>query len=203
MSDSATVAGYGRVRWRRFGLILIPAAAVAIILVVLTAQSVLAVSFAISGVPFTVTASQLNGQGFEDFGVIDHSISRNLPSGTTHMVLSASAIRSATISHLCLSVALLGAATLRITAADGGSQVSGTDLVIDANRLSGNASFTKMTIGQDASTLTEVPGVKGGVGDFSLASRTIAISNLRTHAYATTAGTFTLPGLSLRFGSPC
>lgn len=203
MSDSATVAGYGRVRWRRFGLILIPAAAVAIILVVLTAQSVLAVSFAISGVPFTVTASQLNGQGFEDFGVVDHSISRNLPSGTTHMVLSASAIRSATISHLCLSVALLGAATLRITAADGGSQVSGSDLVIDANRLSGNASFTKMTIGQDASTLTEVPGVKGGVGDFSLASRTIAISNLRTHAYATTAGTFTLPGLSLRFGSPC
>jgi Family of unknown function (DUF6230) len=203
VSDSSTVAGYGRVRWRRFGLILIPAAAVAIILVVLTAQSVLAVSFAISGVPFTVTASQLNGQGFEDFGVVDHSISRNLPSGTTHMVLSASAIRSATISHLCLSVALLGAATLRITAADGGSQVSGTDLVIDANRLSGNASFTKMTIGQDASTLTEVPGVKGGVGDFSLASRTIAISNLRTHAYATTAGTFTLPGLSLRFGSPC
>jgi hypothetical protein len=203
VSDSATVAGYGRVHWRRFGLILMPAAAVAIILVVLTAQSVLAVSFAISGVPFTVTASQLNGQGFEDFGVIDHSISRNLPSGTTHMVLSASAIRSATISHLCLSVALLGAATLRITAADGGSQVSGSDLVIDANRLSGNASFTKMTIGQDASTLTEVPGVKGGVGDFSLASRTIAISNLRTHAYATTAGTFTLPGLSLRFGSPC
>ena len=202
MSENAAVGGYGRVRWRRFALILMPATAVAIILVVLTAQSVLAVSFAISGVPFTVTASQLNGQGFEDFGVIDHSLTRGLPSGTNQMVLSSSAIRSAQISHLCLSVALLGAATLRITAG-GGSQVSGTDLVIDANRLSGNASFTKMTIGQDASTLTQVPGVRGPAGNFSLASQTIAISNLRTHAFATTAGTFTLPGLSLRFGSPC
>lgn len=203
MSESATVGGNGRVSWRRFALILMPATAVVIVLVVLTAQSVLAVSFAISGVPFTVTASQLNGQGFEDFGVLDHSISRTLPSGTNQMVLAASAIRSARITHLCLSVALLGAATLRITAADGGSPVTGTDLVIDANRLSGNASFTKMTIGQDASTLTQVPGVRGQPGNFSLASRTVAISNLRTHAYATTAGTFTLPGLSLRFGSPC
>ena len=57
MSENAIVGGYGRISWRRFGLILMPAAAVAIVLVVLTAQSVLAVSFAISGVPFTVTAS--------------------------------------------------------------------------------------------------------------------------------------------------
>ena len=195
MTENAAVGGYGRVRWRRFALILMPALAAVIVLVVLTAQSVLAVSFAISGVPFTVTASQLNGQGFEQFGVLDHSVTRG------NFFLASSAIRTATLSHLCLSVNL-GLAILKITAGNG-SDVSGSDLVIDANRLSGNASFTKINIGQDASTLTQVPGVKGPAGAFALDSQTVAISNLRTHAYATTAGTFTLPGLSLRFGSPC
>jgi Family of unknown function (DUF6230) len=195
VTENAAVGGYGRVRWRRFALILMPALAAVIVLVVLTAQSVLAVSFAISGVPFTVTASQLNGQGFEQFGVLDHSVTRG------NFFLASSAIRTATLSHLCLSVNL-GLAILKITAGNG-SDVSGSDLVIDANRLSGNASFTKINIGQDASTLTQVPGVKGPAGAFALDSQTVAISNLRTHAYATTAGTFTLPGLSLRFGSPC
>jgi hypothetical protein len=195
VTENAAVGGYGRVRWRRFALILMPALASVIVLVVLTAQSVLAVSFAISGVPFTVTASQLNGQGFEQFGVLDHSVTRG------NFFLASSAIRTATLSHLCLS-ANLGLAILKITAGNG-SDVSGSDLVIDANRLSGNASFTKINIGQDASTLTQVPGVKGPAGAFALDSQTVAISNLRTHAYATTAGTFTLPGLSLRFGSPC
>ena len=172
------------------------------VLIVLTAQSVLAVSFAISGVPFTVTASRLDGQGFEQFGVSDHSITSDLPGGGNRIVLASSAIRSATLSHMCLSVKLLGV-TLRITAADGGSPVNGTDLVIDADRLSGNASFTHMSIGQDASTLRQVPGITGPVGGFSLASNTVAITNLRTHAFATTAGSFTLPGLNLRFGRPC
>jgi hypothetical protein len=195
VTENAAVGGYGRVRWRRFALILMPALAAVIVLVVLTAQSVLAVSFAISGVPFTVTTSQLNGQGFEQFGVLDHSVTRG------NFFLASSAIRTATLSHLCLSVNL-GLAILKITAGNG-SDVSGSDLVIDANRLSGNASFTKINIGQDASTLTQVPGIRGPAGAFALGSQTVAISNLRTHAYATTAGTFTLPGLSLRFGSPC
>jgi Family of unknown function (DUF6230) len=195
VTENAAVGGYGRVRWRRFALILMPALAAVIILVVLTAQSVLAVSFAISGVPFTVTASQLNGQGFEMFGVLDHSVTRG------NFFLASSAIRTATLSHLCLSVNL-GLAILKITAGNG-SDVSCSDLVIDADRLSGNASFTKINIGQDASTITQVPGIKGPAGAFALDSQTVAISNLRTHAYATTAGTFTLPGLSLRFGSPC
>ena len=55
----------GKVSWRRFAAIGLPAAVIAAILVVLTAQSVLAVSFSISGTPFVVKARQLKGQGFE------------------------------------------------------------------------------------------------------------------------------------------
>jgi hypothetical protein len=192
----------GRTRWRRFALVMLPALAAAAVLVVLTAQSVLAVSFSISGTPFTVTAKELKGQGFEQFGVLDHSVLNNLPGNSNEIVLTANAIRSATLTHLCQSLTLAGV-TLRITAGFGSTPVSATDLVVDANKFSGNASFTHMTIGQDASTLTQVPGVRGPVGDFSLAANTVTITNLVQHAYATTAGTFTLPGFSLGFGGHC
>lgn len=204
MSSSGEIAhaGPGRVNWRRFAAIILPAAVLAGVLVVLTAQSVLAVSFSISGTPFTVTARELKGQGFEQFGVVDRSVIKDLPGNNNQIVLSENAIRSATISHLCLSVKIVGINML-ITAGNGSTPVSGTDLVVDADRLSGNAGFTHINIGQDASTLTQVPGIKGPAGAWALQSRTVTISDLRQHAYGTTAGSFQLPGFGLRFGGSC
>jgi Family of unknown function (DUF6230) len=200
---AATADDRGRVNWRRFAAILLPALAVVVVLVILTAQSVLAVSFAISGTPFTVTASKLKGQGFEQFGVLDHSVLRNLPGHTNEVVLTASAIKTATLSHLCQQVSI-GGFTLIITAGDGSTPVTATDLVVDANKFSGSkATFGNIRIGQDASTLNDVPGIRGPAGDFGEEARTVTITGLRQHAYATTAGTFTLPGFSLRFGGHC
>jgi Family of unknown function (DUF6230) len=172
-------------------------------LVVMTSQAVLAVSFSISGTPFTVAAKQLKGQGFEQFGVLDKSVLPVLPGHTNQIVLTANAIRSATLSHLCQAVSL-GAFTLKITAGNGSTPVTATDLVVDADQLSGStASFTNIHIGQDASTLNEVPGITGNPGVFAQQADTVTIDNLRQHAYATTAGTFTLPGFSLSFGGTC
>lgn len=201
-SEKTVPQARGRVNWRRLTAIMLPSLAAAATLVVLTAQSVLAVSFSISGTPFTITASQLKGQGFEQFGVLDHSVLKVLPGHTNEVVLTANAIKSATISHLCQSVTL-GFLTLRITAGNGSTPVSASNLVVDADQLSGDASFTHMSIGQDASTLTEVPGVRGRPGNFAQQADTVTINNLRQHAYATTAGTFTLPGFGLSFGGAC
>jgi Family of unknown function (DUF6230) len=198
-----TAAGpRGRTRWRRFAVVLLPALAVAVLLVVLTAQSVLAVSFAISGTAFNVTAKKLVGQGFEQFGVLDHSIISNLPGNTNEIVLTTNAIRTATLTHLCQSLTLAGL-TLRISAGDGSTPVTASDLVVDADKFSGNAQFHNITIGQDASTLTEVPGVRGPAGDFAMQATSVTITNLSQHAYAVQAGTFTLPGFSLSFGGHC
>jgi Family of unknown function (DUF6230) len=180
----------------------VPALAVAVALVLLTAKDVLAVSFSISGTPFTITATELKGRGFEQFGVVDNSVLNVLPGHTNQIVLTANAIRSATLTDLCQSVTL-GALTLRITAGNGNSPVTATDLVVDADKLSGDASFTQIRIGQDASTLTQVPGVKGAAGNFAQEAATVTIRNLRQHAYATTAGTFSLPGFALKFGGAC
>ncbi|HEU5332359.1 MAG TPA: DUF6230 family protein, partial [Actinocrinis sp.] len=72
---------------------------------------------------------------------------------------------------------------------------------VDSDQLSGDAQFTNIAIGQDASTLTEVPGVTGPLGDFGQQADHVTIDNLRQDNYATTAASFTLPGLSMSFSS--
>jgi hypothetical protein len=201
-SAGAASSQRGRVSWRRFAAIAPPSLIAAGVLIVLTSQSVLAVSFSMSGTPFTVTAKQLKGRGFEQFGVIDHSATTARPAEKDPRVLATSAIRSAKITDLCQSVSLAGL-TMRITAGTGSVPVSATDLIVDADRLSGNASFTKIQIGRDASKLTRVPGVTGPPGTFGQQAATVTITNLRQHAFATTAGTFTLPDFSLHFGGRC
>jgi hypothetical protein len=189
------------VRWRRFAITIIPATGLAVMLVLLSTQAVLAVSLSISGEAFTVTAALLKGDGFEQFPVVDHSAGNNLPGGSSHINLEATAIRSAKISHLCQSVRVLGLSMV-ITAGNT-TPVSATDLVVDADRFSGNATFIHLVQGQDASSLNQVPGVRGPAGAFALQASKVTITHLRQHAYATTAGTFTLPGFSLHFGGGC
>ncbi len=199
---SSGISLRGHTRWRRFTLVMLPALALAVLLIVLTAQSVLAVSFSLSGTPFVVTAKELRGQGFEQFGVIDHSKLSDLPGHSNRIVLAANAIRTATLTDLCQSVSIFGV-TMRITAGAGGTPVRGTDLVVDADQLSGDASFTHINIGQDASTLNQVPGIQGSAGGFAMQAATVTITHLHQHAFATTAGTFTLPGFNLSFGGRC
>ena len=73
MSEDAAVAAEtptptgtrrGRVRIKRTALMAVPAVAVGGILMTLTAQGVLAAQFSISGMPFTITADKLDGDGW-------------------------------------------------------------------------------------------------------------------------------------------
>jgi hypothetical protein len=190
----------GRVRWRRFAAIVVPSFAALGALFVLTAEGALGVSFAISGQPFTVTASQLKGNGFEQYGGVDRDAS-----GGLHPVI-VNAIGSASLANLCQSVAFPIVGHLRITAGGGGNPATADNLVVDATALSGDATFRHINIGQDPTTFTAVPGVKvpsADLGTFGQQADTVTINNLNQTALATTAGTFTLPGLHLGFGSAC
>lgn len=191
-AQPAPVAATGKVRWRRFAILMVPAAVVAAVLVGLTAAGSIAASISVSGSAFEVTSTQLRGTGFEQFGSIVAQAG-----GTQHPV-AVSVIRNATLQSLCQSVAV-GPFTLVLRAGTGSTPVSADNLVVDADQLSGNATFTNIAIGQDAGTLTEVPGTAGASGGFGEQADTIVIRNLRQHTWLTTAGTFTLPGLSLSF----
>src|SRR5260370_18281347 len=139
-------ARLGRVRWRRFAIILVPATALVVMLLMLTSQSVLAVSVSISGQPFDVTAKLLKGKGFEQFGVVEHSATNTLPGHSNQIVLAATAMRSATISHLCQSVNVLGVPMI-ITAGNGRTPLSATNPVVFASPFSGHATVHTPTPG--------------------------------------------------------
>ena len=189
-AQPAWVATTGKVRWRRFATVMVPAAAVAAVLVGLTATGSIAASISVSGSAFEVTSVKLRGTGFEQFGSIVAETK-----GTQRPV-AVSVIRNATLASLCQSVKV-GPFTLVLRAGRGPVPVSAANLVVDADQLSGNATFSNIAIGQDAGTLTEVPGTTGASGGFGEQADTIVITNLRQHTWLTTAGTFTLPGLSL------
>ncbi|MBU6532504.1 DUF6230 family protein [Streptomyces sp. NPDC057245] len=196
----------GRVRLRRAAVLAVPAAAVAATLAVLTAQGALGVQFAISGMPFTVTATELDGNGFAQFGGLDNMAEGSPNAGDTggQVLVVTSVIKKAELTKLCQSVDL-GGTNLLITAGDGSTRVSASDLTTDSTFLSGDASFNNIEIGNDAGTLDKAgPKGRGPTGVFSQQADTVQIKNLRQTNYATTAGVFKLPGLKLRFsGSGC
>jgi hypothetical protein len=188
----------GRVRWKRFAFIFVPALGVTGVLLGLTANGALASSFSISGQEFQVSATSLVGAGFQQFGNVEET------SGGKPIAVAESEIGTAKITDLCQSVVAafplgLGTYTLRITAGDDGTPVQADSLIIDADQLSGSvASFNNINIGQDASTLNAVSGVPDGqAGTFGQQASGITIDGLRQVAYSTSAGTFTLPGFSL------
>jgi Family of unknown function (DUF6230) len=187
----------GRVRWRRFGIVMLPAAVAAAVLVTLTAKGAVAASFSVSGQQFIVTATKLNGTGFEQYGsAYKQSSGKSQP-------VAVSVIHNATLANLCQSVKVLGM-TLRITAGGGNTPVTASNLVVGATDLSGNATFHNISVGQDASTLTQAPGETGQAGTFGQQASSVSISGVRQVAWSTTAGTFRLPGFHLQVGgSPC
>lgn len=193
----------GRVRYRRAAIPGLAALATTGALVVLTAQGALGVQFAISGMPFVVTADHLQGNNFQQFGSLDNAIDKNNPwlkSSNGQAVVMTSVIGDAKITNLCQSVNLVGI-NLVIRAGTGSKPVEATNLVLDSTDLSGDASFNNIQIGRDAGNLTEVPSVQGNKYTFAQQADSVSIDNVRQDSYATTASTFSLPGLSMSFQS--
>jgi hypothetical protein len=186
----------GRVKWRRFALVAVPAVIVAGALIGLTAEGAIASSISVSGEQYLITASKLTGTGFEQFGGQVAGTS-----GAQPVIISA--IHSATLTNLCQSVSI-GPITLHLTAGGGGTPVTAQNLVVDASGQTGSqAVFHNISIGLDAGTLSEDPGADGASGGFGQQADSMEIDNLVQHTWLTTAGTFTLPDLSLGFGGGC
>jgi uncharacterized protein DUF6230 len=200
--------GTGRTRWKRFGIAFVPAVAAGAALAIMVANGALAVSFAVSGSQFKVSADRLTGDGFSQFGSIDKGV------GDTdyHAVVVSVVDDNAELTNLCQSVSIpipgplqpiLGShKIIKITAGGGNSPATADNLVVDMTNLTASsADFNNMRIGQDASTLgvNSIVSPDPSAGAFAQASDSVDIRNLQQTAWATTAGTFTLPGLSLGF----
>jgi len=191
MSDDTTAPG--KVRWKRFTALMVPALAGAGVLIGLTASGSIASSFAVSGQSFKISADTLQGKGFAQYGGVDSS-----KNGKKHPV-ALSVIGSAKLHNLCQSVLMdtpMGKLTLLVKAGGGGTPASADNMVVDASQLSGNATFKNIEIGRDASTIDTV-NKKGPAGMFAQQADTVTIKNLKQTAWGVNAGTFRLQGLNL------
>jgi hypothetical protein len=188
-AQSGAGSTQGRVKWKRFAFIMVPAAAVAATLIGLTAQGAIGANISVSGQEYLVTASQLNGLGFEQFTAYD-------PQGKGSVPVAVTGIRSARITNLCQSVSVAGI-HLVIRAGSAGRPVLASNLIVDVGAQSGDVIFHHIAIGQDAGTLTQVPGLIGAPGNFSEQAVAVTIKHLVQGTWLTTVGTFILPGLHL------
>jgi hypothetical protein len=183
----------GRTRWRRFAVVLVPAVALAGAIVFGMANGAIAASFTVSGSTFKVSADQLVGNGFVQYGgtVTDKA-------GHVHPV-AVSGIKSATLRNLCQSVVVPGTPISLVIRAGKDKPAEATDLLIDMEQLSGDATFENINIGQDATTLNKGPAGAVGQKDgaFGQQADKVTINGLKQVAWSTSAGTFTLNGLDL------
>ncbi|WBB68048.1 DUF6230 family protein [Micromonospora sp. WMMD812] len=184
----------GHTRWGRFAALIVPATVAAGAIVLSISNGALAASFAVSGQTFKVSASELRGEGFVQFGGVTRQID-----GTSQPV-AVTGIRNAQLFDLCQSVKAPGApVVLTITAGGGGKPATADDLLIDTESLEGDVVFDGINIGQDASTLEGGPaGARGEPKSFGQQAERVNIKNLRQVARATHAGRFNLTGLKLK-----
>jgi len=200
VKDTSGAQTLGRTSWKRLGIVMVPTVVAAGALTVAMANGAIAASFAVSGQQFKLTASQIDGTGFAQYGTV-----LNADNGAKAGPIPAaiSAFKSATITNLCQSVVtpipLIGPVTLTIKAGAGADPVSATDLTIAMQQLNaGTATFTNINIGQDASTLGgSAAGAQGAQGAFGQQADHALLTNVQQVANSTNAGSFTLHDMSM------
>jgi hypothetical protein len=192
----------GGTRWKRFAVVMVPSVAATAAIGVALAQGALAASFSVSGQSFKVSADELHGKGFSQYGAID--VGKD-PKSDSHAV-AVSAFNSATIQNMCQSVVtpnipVLGSVSLILHAGDGKDAVEADNLYIDLDDLSADATFTNIDIGVAAKDASKGPGIKSGdtANPYGFAQQAdhASLSGVKQTAWATTAGTFKLSNLKM------
>jgi hypothetical protein len=191
MSDSHELV-HGRTSWRRFAIVMVPAAVIVGGIVLGMANGAIAASFSVSGQSFKVSADKLHGTGFKQFGGVD------TPKQGNPIPVATSVIDNATLTNLCQSVNIPNPfgikVVLRIEAGKGNTPVTANGLTIGATSLQGDAVFTNIQIGRDGGDVSGVPAL---TGSFAQSADAVDITGLKQIATSTSAGTFALNGLSL------
>lgn len=195
-SVGSTAALESHTSWKRFALFSLPAGIAMGGVLIAMAQGALAASFTVSGQEFKISADELHGEGFVQYGWLDQTVREDA------VPIAVAGIKEAELHGLCQSVItefpIIGKISLRLTAGDKGTPVQAENLVIDMSQMDGNAEFENIEIGRDAGTLDKGPDGTQGFNDlFGMQSDVIIVEDLEQTARAASAGTFRLSGLSM------
>jgi hypothetical protein len=198
----------GGTRWKRFAVVMVPSVLATAAVGVGLAQGALAASFSVSGQQFKVTADYLKGDGFAQYGGIDTVYTSTEGKEKKPVPVAISSFDTAEITEMCQSVAtkipLIGKTVYLRLDAGKEKPVTAENLYIDVAQLDADAKFEDIDIGVAVRDKSRGPDVKEGEnvlkGGFSQQARVAHLYNVEQTAWATTAGTFTLNGLSMRLG---
>jgi hypothetical protein len=183
---------------------MVPSVAATAAIGVALAQGALAASFSVSGQSFKVTADELNGTGFAQYGALDSGYT--LDGKKTAHPVAVSSFKKATIHNMCQSVVtpdipLLGSVSL-VLKAGADKPVEADNLYIDVADLNADATFNNIDIGVAAKDANKGPGMKGNGEQanpygFAQQAESATLTDVKQTAWATTAGTFKLSGLHM------
>ncbi|MET7710028.1 DUF6230 family protein [Micromonospora sp. NPDC005413] len=183
----------GRTRWRRFVAMVVPTTAAVGAILFGMSTGAIASDVTVSGQTFKIGAARLEGDGFKQYGGV---VREKGEDGKTRPIAVAE-ISSAELYSLCQSVRsdLPGLpVVLTINAGEGKEPARAKDLLIAMDSLDGNATFTNIKIGRDATDLNAT----AQKGSFGQNSDHVTITNLQQVSRYTTAATFNLVGLRLK-----
>ncbi|MFI6651518.1 DUF6230 family protein [Streptomyces sp. NPDC050529] len=202
----------GGTRWKRFAVVMVPSVIATAAVGVGLAQGALAASFSVSGQEFKVSADELEGYDFVQYGSVATETGADPKvAGKAHAV-AVSGFSKAYITNMCQSVVTpnlpfgLGTITMRLEAGGKGhDRVYAKDLYLDVSQLEADAKFKNIDIGVAAGSLkTDKPGSMGiqpgtqaNPNGFSQRAEEAVLTGVHQKAWATTAGTFNLSGLKL------
>ncbi|MYR96988.1 MULTISPECIES: DUF6230 family protein [unclassified Streptomyces] len=202
----------GGTRWKRFALVMVPSVAATAAVGIGLAQGALAASFSVSGQEFKVKATELEGWDFVQYGSV--ATGKTLDGKDMAAPVAVSGFSEAYITNMCQSVVTpdlplgLGNVTLQLTAGTGKEKVYAKDLYLDVSQLGADAEFQNIDIGVAAGGLAKQkgkpgiqPGTQANPHGFSQRAEKAVLKNVKQKAWATTAGTFKLPDLSLKLVS--
>ncbi|MGW3858068.1 DUF6230 family protein [Micromonospora arida] len=183
----------GRTRWRRFVAMAVPATAAVGAILFGMSTGAIASDVTVSGQTFKIGAARLEGDGFKQYGGV---VREKGADGKTRPIAVAE-ISSAELYNLCQSIRsdLPGLpVVLTINAGEGKEPARAKDLLIAMDSLDGNATFTNIKIGRDATDLNAT----AQKGSFGQNSDHVTILDLQQVSRYTTAATFNLVGLRLK-----
>ncbi|WP_200210129.1 DUF6230 family protein [Micromonospora coerulea] len=180
----------GRTRWRRFAAMMVPATAAVGAILFGMQSGAIASDITVSGQTFKIGAERLEGDGFKQYGGIVKE-----KNGKVHPV-ALSEISSAELYKLCQSVRadLPGLPVVLTINAGDDKPATAKDLLIGMDSLGGNATFTNIRIGRDATDLN----ASAQAGSFGQDAQHVTIRDLEQVSRYTTAATFNLTGLRLK-----
>ncbi|MEV7416939.1 DUF6230 family protein [Streptomyces sp. NPDC089919] len=202
----------GGTRWKRFALVMVPSVAATAAVGVGLAQGALAASFSVSGQDFKVSADQLVGDDMIQYGGV--ASGHDLKGNETHNPVVISGFSKAEITNMCQSLVTpvpgLGNITLQLRTGHKGTPAVAKNIYLDVADLDADAYMEDLDIGVavgDPSHATKPQaGTVSSPYAFSQRAKKVVLKNVQQRAWATTAGTFSLPNLNLRLlagDKPC